>query len=82
MSKLYEEMDEAERKMCREKIDWLASIGFEPLPDQPTPRLIHKDLPREIFDVYDLNPLSLVKKIFDLGEEIVNKIIQEQGAIK
>lgn len=26
------------------------------IPAQPTPRLIHPDLPGELFDVYDLNP--------------------------
>ena len=79
MSKPYDEMDEAERKMCRDKIDWLATIGFEELPDQPTPRLVHNDLPGEVFDAYDLNPLQLVKKIYDLGEESVNKIIEANG---
>lgn len=77
MSKPYTEMDKADRKMCKEKIKWLASIGFKELPDQPTPRLIHPDLPSEIFDVYDLNPLAMVKKIYDLGDESVNKIINE-----
>jgi hypothetical protein len=79
MSKPYTEMDKAERKMCREKIDWLSTIGFKSLLDQPTPRLVHPDLPGEIFDVYDLNPLQLVKKIYDLGEDTRNKIIEHSS---
>lgn len=76
MCKPFREMDAADKKMCRQKIKWLATIGFKSLPDQPTPRLIHPDLPGELFDVYDLNPLVMVKKIYDLGEESVNKIIK------
>ncbi len=76
MLKLYRKLDADVRKSCREKIKWLASIGFKELPDQETPRLIHKDLPGEIFDVIDLNPLQLVKRIYDLGDEKVNKIIK------
>ncbi|HCE67898.1 MAG TPA: hypothetical protein DER40_10370 [Geobacter sp.] len=76
MSKYYKDMDKDDKKSCREKIEFLASIGFKELPDQPTPRLIHDKLPGEIFDVYDLNPLALVKKIYDLGEETVNEIIK------
>lgn len=79
MCKLYDEMDKAERKNCREKIKWLATIGYKEMPDQQTPRLIHPDLPGEIFDVYDLNPLQLVKRIYDLGEESVNKILKSEG---
>jgi hypothetical protein len=26
-------------------IDWLVTIGYEEMPDQPTPRLIHPNLP-------------------------------------
>lgn len=76
MSKPFSEMDKTDRKMCKEKIKWLATIGFRELPDQATPRIIHPDLPGEIFDVYDLNQLAMVMRIFNLGEEIVNKIIK------
>ena len=76
MRKLYRKMDAEDRKSCREKIKFLASIGFKELPDQATPKLIHKNLPDEIFDVMDLNPLQLVKRIYDLGDEKVNKIIE------
>jgi len=76
MSKYYKDMDIDDKKSCLEKIEFLVSIGFKELPDQPTPRLIHDKLPGEIFDVYDLNPLALVKKIYDLGEETVNEIIK------
>ena len=72
-------MNESDRKSCQEKIDWLATIGFKELPDQPTPQLIHPDLPGEIFDVVDLNPLQLVKKIYDLGDERVNMIIEDNS---
>lgn len=76
MSKPFSEMDAADKKLCRDKIKWLATIGYKSLPDQPTPQLIHPDLHGEIFDVYDLNPLQLVMKIYDLGEESVNNIIK------
>lgn len=75
--KLYKDMDADDKKSCKEKIEFLASIGFKELPDQPTPRLIHEKLPGEIYDVYELNPLALVKKIYDLGDETVNEIIKE-----
>ncbi len=79
MSKPYDEMDADERRSCQEKIDFLTSIGFKPLPNQTTPRLIHPDLPGEVWDVYDLNPLQLVMKIYNLGAESVNKIIEANG---
>jgi hypothetical protein len=69
-------MSAEDRKLCKEKINWLASIGFKELPNQETPKLTHKDLPDEVFNVIDLNPLELVKRIYDLGDETVNKIIK------
>ena len=80
MGKPYAEMDKAERKSCKEKIKFLASIGYKELPDQLTPMLIHPDLPGEVFSVYDLNPVAMTKKIYDLGEETVNKILNEADA--
>jgi len=82
MSKPYAEFDEADREMCKDKREWLKPLGFRSLPDQPTPRLIHPDLPGEVFDVYDLNPLLLVKKIYDLGEASVNKILNNEVLVK
>ena len=81
MSKPFKDMDKVEKESCREKIAFLASIGFVELPDQPTPRLVHEKLPGETFDVFDLYPLALVKKIYDLGEETVNEIIQTYGPL-
>ena len=82
MSKPFSEMDTAEKKMCREKIKWLKTIGFEALPDQPTPKLIHIDLPGEVYDVHGLNPIAMVKRIYDLGEERVNKILKRNMVVK
>ncbi len=81
MTKLYEEMDKDEKVSCREKIAFLASIGFTELSDQPTPRIVHEKLPNETFDVHDLNPLALVKRIYDLGEDVVNEIIKTHGPL-
>lgn len=82
MRRFYRKMNAEDRKSCKEKIDWLATIGFKELPDQPTPKLVHKDLPGEIFDVVDLNPLELVKKIYDLGDETFNKIIKSNKTVE
>jgi hypothetical protein len=81
MTKFYQDMDKDEKKSCKEKIKWLATIGFKELPDQPTPRIIHDKLPGEIFDVYELNQIAMVKKIYDLGDEIVKEIIEEETKI-
>ena len=82
MRKLYRKMNAEDRKSCKEKITWLATIGFKELPDQETPRLVHPDLPGEIFDVIELNPLELVKRIYDLGDEVFNKIIKNKSQHK
>jgi len=76
------EMDADEKKECRAKIKWLKTIGFTQLSDQPTPRIVHPDLTGETFDVFDVNPIALVKKIYDLGEDTVNKILKENTVIK
>lgn len=82
MRRLYRKMSAEDRKSCREKIDWLATIGFKELPNQEVPRLVHPDLPGEIFNVLDLNPLELVKRIYDLGDEVFNKIIKPKSQYK
>lgn len=82
MRRLYRKMTPEDRKSCKEKIDWLATIGFRELPDQETPKLVHKDLPDEVFDVMNLNPLELVKRIYDLGDDVFNKIIKNKSQHK